>query len=94
MSPGEIKRREVELGFRSWMDCFAVKVFLNSCYSDTIFVTVPRERAHTRARAPTHARAQPHTHTHTLSHSHTLAHTHTRSHPHTHTHNYVTTMSL
>ena len=38
-SPGEIKRREVELGSLSWMDCLAAELFLSSCSSDTVFVT-------------------------------------------------------
>ena len=38
-TPVEIKRREVELGSRSWVDCLAAKLFLNSCFSDTVFVT-------------------------------------------------------
>ena len=29
-SPGEIKRREVELGLHSWIDCLAAELFLNS----------------------------------------------------------------
>ena len=37
----EIKSRELELGSRCWMDCFAAELFLNSCFSVTVFVTVP-----------------------------------------------------
>ena len=37
-SPGEIKRREVELGCQSWMLCLAGELFLNSCFSDAVFV--------------------------------------------------------
>ena len=36
----EPKRKEVELGSHSWMDCFAAEPFLNSCFSDTVFVTL------------------------------------------------------
>ena len=39
-APGEMKRREVELGFHSRMDCLVAELFLNSCFSDTVFVTV------------------------------------------------------
>ena len=38
-SPGEIKSWEVELGCHSWMVCLAAELFLNSCFSDTVFVT-------------------------------------------------------
>ena len=41
-SPGEIKNREVEPGFHSWMGCLAAELFLNSCLSDTVFVTLLR----------------------------------------------------
>ena len=36
----EPKRKEVELGSHSWMDCLAAELFLNSCFSDTVFVTL------------------------------------------------------
>ena len=41
-SPREMKSREVEveLGSHSWMDCLAAELFLNSCFSDTVFVTL------------------------------------------------------
>ena len=32
-----MKSREVELGSHSWMDCLAAELFLNSCFSDTVF---------------------------------------------------------
>ena len=35
-----MKSREVELGSHSWMDCLAAELFLNSCFSDTVFVTL------------------------------------------------------
>ena len=35
-----MKSREVELGSHSWMDCLAAELFLNSCLSDTVFVTL------------------------------------------------------
>ena len=38
-NPGEIKSREVELGSHSWVDCLAAELFLNSCFSDSVFVT-------------------------------------------------------
>ena len=41
-SPGEIKRWEVELDSRSWMVCLAAELFLNSCFSDTVLVTLLR----------------------------------------------------
>ena len=41
MFPGEINRREAELGSPlSWVDFLAPELF-NSCFSDTVFVTVP-----------------------------------------------------
>ena len=40
----EIKSREVELGSHSWMDCFAAEL-LNSCFWDTVFVTLLRRTA-------------------------------------------------
>ena len=46
-SPGEIKRREVELGSRSRMECLAAQLFLSSCFSDTGFVTLFRTDAET-----------------------------------------------
>ena len=30
----------MELGSRGWMDCLAAELFLNSCFSDTVFVTL------------------------------------------------------
>ena len=30
----------MELGSHSWMDCLAAELFLNSCFSDTVFVTL------------------------------------------------------
>ena len=39
-SPGEIKSREVELGCHSWTVCLAAELVLNSCFSDTVFVTL------------------------------------------------------
>ena len=41
-SPGEIKRREVELDSHSRMDCLAADSFPNSCFSDTVYVTLFR----------------------------------------------------
>ena len=38
-SPEEIKSREVELGCHSRLVCLAAELFLNSCFSDTVFVT-------------------------------------------------------
>jgi len=38
-----MKKREVELGSHtshSWMDGLAAELFLNSCFSDTVFVTL------------------------------------------------------
>ena len=35
-----MKSREVELGSHSRMDCLAAELFLNSCFADTVFVTV------------------------------------------------------
>ena len=31
-----MKSREVELGSRSWMDCLAAVLSLNSCFSDSV----------------------------------------------------------
>ena len=40
-SPGEIKSMEVDLGCHSRiMDCLAAELFLNSCFSDTVCVTL------------------------------------------------------
>ena len=41
-SPGEMKSSEVELGCHSGMDGFAAELFLNSRFSDTVFVTLLR----------------------------------------------------
>ena len=41
-SPGEIKTRAVELGSHSWAVCLAAELFLNSCFSDTVFVALFR----------------------------------------------------
>ena len=38
---------EVELGSHSWMDCLAAELFLNSHFSDTVFVTLLRTAAET-----------------------------------------------
>ena len=46
-SPGEITSREVELGSRSRTDCLAAELFLNSCFSDTVFVTLLRTAVET-----------------------------------------------
>ena len=46
-SPGEIKSRDVELGFHNRMVCLAAKLFLNSCFSDTVFVTLLRTAVET-----------------------------------------------
>ena len=32
----------MELVSHSWMDCLAVELFRNSCFSDTVFVTLLR----------------------------------------------------
>ena len=39
-SPGDIKRRQMELGSQSRMDCLAAELLLNSCFLDTILVTL------------------------------------------------------
>ena len=41
-SPGEMKRREADLGSQSGMDsnCFVAELLLNSCLSGTVFVTL------------------------------------------------------
>ena len=47
-SPAEIawiKSREVELGSHSWVDCLAAELLLNSCFWDTVFVTLLRRTA-------------------------------------------------
>ena len=36
----EPRRGEVELGCRSRVDCFVAELFLNSCFSDTVSVTL------------------------------------------------------
>ena len=41
-NPGEIRSREVELGSNSRLVCLAAKLFFNSCFSDTVFVTLLR----------------------------------------------------
>ena len=46
-SPGEIKRREVELGCRNRTDCLAAELVLNSRFSDTVFVTLRRTAVET-----------------------------------------------
>ena len=46
-NPGEIKCREVELGSQSWMYCLAAELFLNSCFSDTVFLTLLRTAVET-----------------------------------------------
>ena len=47
VSPGEIKSGEVELGCYSWMYCFAAELFCNSCFLDTVFVTLFRTAVET-----------------------------------------------
>ena len=42
-----MKSKEVELGSHSWMDCFAAELFLNSCFSDTVLVTLLRTAVET-----------------------------------------------
>ena len=42
-----MKSREVELVSFSWTDCLAAELFLNSCFSDTVFVTLFRTAAET-----------------------------------------------
>ena len=37
-----MKNREVELGSHGRMDCLAAELFLNSCFLDTVFVTLFR----------------------------------------------------
>ena len=41
-SPAEIKSREVELGSDNRMVGLAAELFLDSCFSDTVFVTLLR----------------------------------------------------
>ena len=41
-SPTEFKSKEVELGSHSWMVCLAAELFLNSYFSDAVFVTLLR----------------------------------------------------
>ena len=40
LSPGEMKSREMEPGSHRWVDCLSAELFLNSCFSDTVFVTL------------------------------------------------------
>ena len=46
-SPGEIKRREVELGSHRELDNPLLQLFLNSCFLDTVFVTLLRTAVET-----------------------------------------------
>ena len=41
-SPGEIKSREMELGPHRELDNPLFQLFLNSCFADTVFVTLLR----------------------------------------------------
>ena len=41
-NPGQIKNREEELDSHSRTDCLAAELFLNSGFSDTVFVTLLR----------------------------------------------------
>ena len=41
-SPGEIKSREMEHCSHSRIVCLAVTLFLNSCFTDNVFVTLLR----------------------------------------------------
>ena len=50
-SPGEMKSREVELDSHSRILCLAAKLFLNSCFSGTVFVTLLRAAVETAVRA-------------------------------------------
>ena len=43
----EMKSREMELDSHSWMHCLAAELFLNSCFSDTVFVTLFRTAVET-----------------------------------------------
>ena len=45
--PREIKSREVELDSHSRTDCLAAELFLNSGFSDTVFVTLLRTAVET-----------------------------------------------
>ena len=38
--PRRDQKREVELGSHSWTDFLAADLFLNSCFSDAVFVTL------------------------------------------------------
>ena len=49
-SPGEIKSREVELGSHRELDNPFFHLFLNSCFSDTVFVTLLRQAVETAVR--------------------------------------------
>ena len=42
-----MKSREVELDSHSRMDCLAAELFLNSCFSDIVFVTLFRTAVET-----------------------------------------------
>ena len=44
---GGIRRREVELGSHSRMVCLAAELFLNSCFSDSVSVTLLRTAVET-----------------------------------------------
>ena len=37
----------MELGCHSWMDCLPAELFLSSCFSDTVFVTLLRTAVET-----------------------------------------------
>ena len=50
-SPGQMKSREVEQGSHSRMLCLAAKLFLNSCFSGTVFVTLLRAAVQTAVSA-------------------------------------------
>ena len=41
-SPGEMKSRETEHGSHSRIVCLAVTLFLNSCFTNIVFVTLLR----------------------------------------------------
>ena len=43
----EVKRKEVELDSHSWMDCLAAELSHNSCFSDTVLVTLLRTAVET-----------------------------------------------
>ena len=38
----------MELGCRSRVDCFVAELFLNSCFSDTVFLTLYRSNSSQR----------------------------------------------